>query len=134
MNIKNNIKLSYLKYIMNILHYIFFINSIHNADLYFIENLNKPICANCKFFIKNKNECSVFSDVNIISGKYTFEKAFFVRNDENKCGEYALFYKKNHFKFITDPYYFILDNWILVSFFSIYGILFTSLIVSLWSF
>jgi hypothetical protein len=119
---------------MNILHYIFFINSIHNADFYFIENLNKPICSNCKFFIKNKNKCSAFGHVDIITGKYTFENAFLVRKDENKCGENAFFFKKNYFKFITDSYYFGLENWILISFFSFYGITIISLLVTSFNF
>jgi hypothetical protein len=119
---------------MNILHYIFFINSIHNTNSYLIENLNKPICANCKFFIKNKNECSAYGHVDIITGKYTFEHALLVRKDESKCGEYGFFFKKNNFKFITDLYYFGIENWILVSFFSLYGIIITSLLVTSFSF
>ena len=95
---------------MKILHYILFIINIHKVELYFIQNQNKPICRNCKYFIPNKNKCKKFGDVNIITGRYTYENATSVRNDENKCGEYGIFYKKNNFKFITIPYYFILDN------------------------
>jgi hypothetical protein len=95
---------------MKILQYIFFIINIHRVELYFIQNQHKPICANCKFFIANKNECGKFGDVNIITGKYTYETATSVRNDEDKCGEYAIFFKTNYFKFITIPYYFVLKN------------------------
>lgn len=95
---------------MNILYYIFFLTSIHKVQLYLIQNQNKPICANCKFFIPNKNKCSKFGDVDIITGKYSYESATIVRNDENKCGEYAIFYKNNYFKFITVPYYFLLEH------------------------
>jgi len=95
---------------MKFLYYIFFITNIHKVELYFIQNQNKPICANCKFFISNKNECSKFGDVDIITGKYTYESATSVRNDEDKCSENAIFFKKNYFKFITIPYYFILEN------------------------
>jgi hypothetical protein len=95
---------------MKFLHYIFFITIIHKAKPYFIQNQNKPICANCKFFISNKNECSKFGDVDIITGKYSYEPASNVRNDNDKCGEYAIFFKKNNFKFITIPYYFLLEN------------------------
>ena len=95
---------------MKFLHYILFMINIHKVELYFIQNQNKPICGNCKYFIPNKNECNRFGDLNIITGKYTYEKATSVRNDENKCGEYGIFYKKNNFKFITIPYYFILEN------------------------
>lgn len=87
--------------------------SIHKVDLYFIENQNKPICANCKFFIPNKNECSKFGNVDIITGKYNYEFASSVRNDEDKCGEYGIFFTRNNFKFITTPYYFLLENSIL---------------------
>ena len=93
----------------NYIIYIF-ITIIDKVQLYFIQNQNKPICANCKFFISNKNECSKFGDVNIITGKYNYETATSVRNDEDKCGEYAIFFKKNYFKFITIPYNFILEN------------------------
>ena len=58
---------------MNLLYYIFFLTSIHKVELYLIQNQNKPICANCKFFIPNKNECSKFGDVDIITGKYSYE-------------------------------------------------------------
>jgi hypothetical protein len=117
---------------MKSLHYIFILTSIQNVDVYFIENQNKPICANCKFFIKNKNECSVFGQVDIITGKYIYESAIVVRNNENKCGEYAFYYKKNNFKFITDAYYFGKENWILISFFSTYGIIYLILISSIY--
>jgi hypothetical protein len=84
--------------------------TIHKVKLCFIQNQYKPICANCKFYIPNKNECSKFGDLNIITGKYNYDSATNVRNDKNKCGEYAIFYKKNNFKFITIPYYYILEN------------------------
>jgi hypothetical protein len=95
---------------MKILHFIFFIINIHKVELYFIQNQNKPICANCKFFISNKNQCNQFGDVDIITGKYTYEPATDVRNDVEKCGEYAIFFKKNYFKFITIPYYLLTEN------------------------
>ena len=95
---------------MNILHYIFFLISIPKVELTIIQNQHKLRCANCKFFIPNKNECSNFGDINIVTGKYTYEPAISVRNDDDKCGEYAIFFKKNNFKFITIPYYFILEN------------------------
>lgn len=108
---------------MKILQYIFFLSSIRKVELYFIQNQNKPICANCKFFIANKNECSNFGDVDIITGKYNYEKATSVRNDEDKCGEYGILFKQNYFKFITVPYYFVLENEKYV--FSFFLILFT---------
>lgn len=95
---------------MKILQYIFFLTNIHRVEPYFIKNQNKPICANCKFFISNKNECRKFGDIDIITGKYSYEKASRVRNDEDKCGEYAIFFETNYFKFVTIPYYFIIEN------------------------
>jgi hypothetical protein len=77
---------------MQILYFIFIITNIHSADLYFIQNQNKKICANCKFFIPNKNECCKFGELNIITGEYSYELANSVRKDENKCGEYAIFF------------------------------------------
>ena len=95
---------------MKVLLYIFFLISIYKVESYLIQNQNKLTCANCKYFIPNKNECSKFGDIDIITGKYTYEPAINVRNDEDKCGEYAIFYKKNNFKFISIPYYFLLEN------------------------
>jgi len=102
---------------MRILQYIFFLSGIHKVQLYFIQNQNKPICANCKFFIANKNECSNFGDVDIITGKYSYEKATSVRNDEDKCGEYGFlftpFYISNadfsSYK-IYNTFYYIFQN------------------------
>ena len=99
---------------MKFLHFIIFIVNIHKVELYFIQNQYKPICDNCKFFIPNKNECRNFGNVNIITGKYTYESASSVRNDEEKCGEYAILFKKNNFKFITIPYYFLLEHGIII--------------------
>jgi hypothetical protein len=99
---------------MQILQYIFFLINIHGVEMYFIQNQHKSICANCKFFIANTNECSKFGEINIITGKYSYEKASSVRNDEDKCGEYAIFFKTNYFKFITIPYYFVLENFLIV--------------------
>ena len=93
---------------MKMLHYILFIINICEFESYFIKNQDKPICANCKFFIPNKNECSKFGDIDIITNEYTYEEAIIVRNDETKCGEDALFFEKNNLKFITIPYYFLL--------------------------
>jgi hypothetical protein len=115
-------KIQYIKYIMRVLHYIFFISSIHLSHMYFIQNQNKKICANCKFFIKNNNECSKFGEVNIVTGKHLYEIAENVRNDENKCGEDAIFFTKNYFKFMTFSYYFILEHWVFISLFILYTI------------
>ena len=87
-----------------------FINTILKVEPYLLENHNKKICANCKFFISNKNECSKFGDVDMITGKYDYEDAIEVRNDNDKCGEDAIFFKKNYFKFISIPFDFLLEN------------------------
>ena len=95
---------------MKLLYYMCFIIKIYKVEPYFIKNQNKPICANCKFFIPNKNECGNFGEINIITNEYTYEDAIIVRKDDNKCGEDAIFFKQNYFKFITIPYYSILEN------------------------
>jgi hypothetical protein len=82
--------------LMKVLHYIFFIIRIQKVELYFLKNRENPKCINCKFFIPNKNECSNFGDINIITGKYTYEQAINVRNDNEKCGEYAIFFTPLH--------------------------------------
>ena len=77
---------------------------------YFIQNQHTPKCANCKFFIPNNHECSNFGNVDIITNEYNYEDAISVRNDDNKCGKDAIFFKKNDFKFITVPYYYLLKK------------------------
>jgi len=83
---------------------------IHNSQPYFIQNQNKPVCANCKYFIPNKNECSKFGSIDIVTNEYHYEPALTVRKDDNKCGEEAIFFKQNYFKCITVPFYFVVDN------------------------
>jgi len=95
---------------MKLLQYIIFIIKIENVELYFIKNQNKPICANCKYFIPTNNECSKFGEINIITNEHIYEDAIIVRTDDDKCGEDAMFFKKNYFKFITIPYYSIVDS------------------------
>jgi hypothetical protein len=95
---------------MKLLQYIIFIIKIENVEPYFIKNQNKPICANCKYFIPINNECSKFGEINIITNEHIYEDAIIVRMDDNKCGEDAVFFKQNYFKFITIPYYYIIEN------------------------
>ena len=95
---------------MKKLHYILFIIRIYEVKSYFIKNQDKPICANCKFFIPNKNECTNFGEIDIITNEHTYEDAIIVRNDKNKCGKDALFFTQNNLKFITIPYYFLIRN------------------------
>jgi len=111
---------------MNILYYIFFITNLHNIKSYFIQNKNQKICADCKFFIAGKDKCRIFGNVNIITGKYNYEAANLVRNDKNKCGNEAIFFKKNYFKFITTTCYHIKDEWILVSLIAVNVIILTA--------
>jgi len=73
----------------------------------------KKICRDCIHFIGNNIECRKFGDTNIITGKITYESAKSVRKDEQKCGENATLFEKNHFKIITIPYYYLKDNWII---------------------
>ena len=95
-----------------------FIN-VREVELYFIKNKNVQKCSDCKFFIANKKECGNFGVVDMVTSKTTFEYAIDVRNDETKCGENAIFFKKNKFKFITAPYYFYLENESRINFYFI---------------
>jgi len=114
----------------NFIIYIFII-AIPNVKLLLLQNNNKKICADCKFFISNKNECSKFGDLDIITGKYKYEPAFQVRNDEGKCGEDGIFFKKNYLKFIPITYNFIYENNLSIFAFSYFSLYF---IIILWSF
>jgi hypothetical protein len=109
-----------------------FITSIPSVKLFnLVQNYNKKICADCKFFISNKNECSKFGDVDIITGKYNYEKAVEVRNDYDKCGEDAIFFKKNNFKFISITFNFLLENSLSIYLFCYFSFFFTIIVLSL---
>jgi hypothetical protein len=71
----------------------------------------KTLCKDCKFYIANSMECGKFGEVNMVTGKKNFERALNVRIDENKCGQEAKHFEENSFKFITVPYYLIIDYW-----------------------
>ncbi|MEI6595863.1 MAG: hypothetical protein WCO28_09900 [Bacteroidota bacterium] len=75
----------------------------------------KKICRDCIHFIGDNIECGKFSDTNIITGKITYESAKSVRKDEQKCGENAILFEKNHFKIITIPYYFFKEQPIILT-------------------
>ena len=94
-----------MKYIICI-----FITAIPNVELYLLPIQDKKICANCKFFISDKKECSKFGDIDIITGKYDYEDAKSVRNNESKCGEDAIFFIENYFKILDIPFKFLLEN------------------------
>lgn len=95
-----------------------FLITIKNINPHYIQNQNKKICANCKFFIKNKNECNKFGKIDMITGDYEYEKAISVREDENKCGNDGIFFEKNYVKYISIPFNFLFDNFLLIFFIS----------------
>lgn len=71
----------------------------------------KKLCINCKHFIANKRECALFGETNLVNGKNDYIYASSVRRDEKKCGETAKYFEENNIKFITAPYYFLIENW-----------------------
>jgi hypothetical protein len=74
----------------------------------------KKLCINCKHFIANKRECAVFGETDLVEGKNDYIYASSARRDEKKCGEEAVYFEENDKKFITVPYYFLLDKWAIV--------------------
>jgi len=88
----------------------------------------KRLCKDCKFYIANNRECGKFGDVNLVSGKESFESAREARSDVKKCGEDAKLFETNHYKIITVPYYFFLDYWILTPVFGLLGFYFYQVI------
>jgi Pyruvate/2-oxoacid:ferredoxin oxidoreductase delta subunit len=75
----------------------------------------KKLCINCKHFIADKNECAIFGDTDLVSGKIDYKYAKSCRNDDKKCGETAIYYEENNYKFITVPYYFWKEWWPITS-------------------
>lgn len=81
----------------------------------------KKLCANCKHFIANKQECAIFGNTDLVTGKIDYKYASSCRNDEKKCGEKAIYYEENNYKLFTVPYYFCKDWWPLFLFLSLYS-------------
>jgi hypothetical protein len=71
----------------------------------------KKLCRDCKHYIANKQQCSIFGHVNMVTGKETYDYASSVRSDNEKCGEVAKAFEKNNYKIITVPYYFLKEYW-----------------------
>ena len=76
-------------------------------------HIPKKICRDCKHFIADKRECSIFVETHLVSVKINYESAGSARRDEKMCGEEAVFFEKNQYKIITVPYYFLKDYWVL---------------------
>jgi hypothetical protein len=95
---------------MNLFLCIIFLGIIPAIYASLIQNKNAKICAHCKFFIPYKNQCTIFGNVDIITGVNNYESESVARNNEEQCGEDAIFFKKNYFKVITEPYYYTMDN------------------------
>jgi hypothetical protein len=67
--------------------------------------VNKSLfCKDCKYFIANKNECGLFSELSLVTGKQTYKPAINVRN--NECGKDAKYFIGNKYKLFTKIYYF----------------------------
>jgi len=73
----------------------------------------KKLCRDCRHFIANNEECRIFGDVNIVTGKESYDYANTARRNENKCGDVAKAFEENHYKIITVPYYFLKEYWVI---------------------
>ena len=81
----------------------------------------KRLCVNCKHYIANRRECAIFSERNLVDGKEDFTYASSARSNDKKCGEDAKYFIENDYKFLTVPYYFFKDYWVLITFITIYS-------------
>lgn len=81
----------------------------------------KRLCMNCKHYMANRRECAIFSERNLVDGKEDFTYAISARSNDKKCGEDGKYFIENDYKFLTVPYYFFKDYWVLISFISIYS-------------
>lgn len=57
----------------------------------FVRNLNYPACANCAHFINDTisityARCKMFGEMDLVSGKITYEFADFSRSSHKLCG------------------------------------------------
>jgi hypothetical protein len=56
-----------------------------------VNNLTKPVCAKCKHFEKSNfgitsGRCTLYADMDLVTGKVEFEYAAVARIDSNHCG------------------------------------------------
>jgi len=72
------------------------------------------LCTNCKHFIADKQECTKFENINLVTGEKTYDSARFARKYSELCGEKGLLFEKNELKIFTEPYYFVKGNWLSV--------------------
>lgn len=101
------------------------LSQVYVVPLFFAQaysTLRTPpkICKDCRHFIGDSFGCGKFGDTNIINGKVTYSSAKSVREDVTKCGQDAVFFETNDYKFITVPYYFLKENWIPTGIFGMY--------------
>lgn len=87
--------------------------------LFMLALINPKLCKECIHYIPNKQECTKFSNQNIITGDISFESAYKVRHDSSKCSEEGLHYKKNKFQLITDSYYFLKNDILITTMISV---------------
>ena len=85
-----------------------------------LQNQNKKLCVNCKFFISNNNECSKFGTIDIITGKHDYDKAINIRQDEYKCGDDGIFFEENYIRFIFIPLKFLFNNFLIIFLISVF--------------
>ena len=90
---------------MNLL-YLFVFSTLCSNNLSSLLT-TKKICKDCKHFIGDNIECRKFGDVNLVTGKVTYPKAEYIRDDVEKCGKNATHFEENNFKILTVPYYFV---------------------------
>ena len=81
----------------------------------------KKLCRDCRHFIANEQQCRIFGDVNIVTGKELYDDARHARRDDNKCGELAKEFEENHYKIITVPYYFLKEYWAFSPLIAVFG-------------
>jgi hypothetical protein len=75
---------------------------------------NKKICKDCKYFIGDTKKCQFFSETNLVTGEKTYKYAEIMRKYDDECGEDGKYFVINKIKFITVPYYFLKNNWMLI--------------------
>jgi predicted PolB exonuclease-like 3'-5' exonuclease len=96
-----------------------FLNPITNSTLL----TPKKICRDCKYFIHDGEKCNLFYKTDLVTGIKTYEYADKMRTSIDKCGENAIYFQENNFKFIIAPYYFTkqyLPFLFLISFYILY--------------
>ena len=109
-----------MKYSILSILFFFLNDSTHGVRLTSNHLPYTKLCKDCKYFIADDKTCAQFGSIDLIDGARSYENARDIRLDNEKCGKDAVFFKKNKYKYVTVPYYFVKGNLFVLTVISLY--------------